>query len=49
MLELNRELSTSFVVVTHERALARQMDRILLLEAGVLKPLVPVAAAEDVY
>jgi lipoprotein-releasing system ATP-binding protein len=49
MLELNRELSTSFVVVTHERALARQMDRILLLEAGVLKPLAPVAAAEDVY
>jgi lipoprotein-releasing system ATP-binding protein len=38
MLELNRELKTSLVVVTHEPALARRMDRILLLEAGVLRP-----------
>jgi lipoprotein-releasing system ATP-binding protein len=38
MVELNRELGTSIVVVTHEPALARAMDRVLLLEAGKLGP-----------
>lgn len=37
MLELNAELRTSFLVVTHEPALARQMDRVLVLEAGTLR------------
>ena len=36
MLDLNREAGTSFIVVTHDQRLAEQMDRILLLEDGVL-------------
>lgn len=36
MLELNRELATSLIVVTHDRKLAARMDRILELEGGNL-------------
>jgi lipoprotein-releasing system ATP-binding protein len=36
LLELNRELSTSLIVVTHDRTLAGRMDRILELERGNL-------------
>ena len=37
MLELNREIRTTFLVVTHDRALAARMDRVLLLDHGQLK------------
>jgi lipoprotein-releasing system ATP-binding protein len=36
MLDLNRELATSLIVVTHDRKLAARMDRILELEGGNL-------------
>jgi lipoprotein-releasing system ATP-binding protein len=36
MLDLNRELATSLIVVTHDRKLAARMDRILELESGNL-------------
>jgi lipoprotein-releasing system ATP-binding protein len=36
MLELNRELATSLIVVTHDRRLASRMDRILELDGGTL-------------
>lgn len=36
MLELNREFQTSLIIVTHDHAIARRMDRILTLEGGVL-------------
>ena len=37
MLELNQDMKTSFIVVTHELRLAERMDRILKLEDGVLQ------------
>ena len=38
MLELNEELETSLVIVTHDHSIASRMDRILVLENGVLQP-----------
>ena len=39
MLELNHEIGTAIVLVTHDRNLARRMDRVLELTGGVLQPM----------
>ncbi len=39
MLELNREQQTSLVLVTHDRRLARRLDRVLELHQGKLREL----------
>jgi lipoprotein-releasing system ATP-binding protein len=39
MLELNHEVDTSIVLVTHDQTLARRMDRVLELTGGGLLPM----------
>ncbi|GAB2516838.1 lipoprotein-releasing ABC transporter ATP-binding protein LolD [Lysobacter humi (ex Lee et al. 2017)] len=41
MLTLNREQRTSLVLVTHDRRLARRLDRVLELHEGRLRQLAP--------
>ena len=40
LLELNREVGTALVLVTHDRRLARRLDRTLELTDGRLQPLI---------
>ena len=37
LISLNQALNISFVVVTHDQLIAKQLDRIVLLEAGCLE------------
>jgi lipoprotein-releasing system ATP-binding protein len=37
MLELNEELKTSLIIVTHDQSIAAQMDRVLVLDDGRLR------------
>jgi lipoprotein-releasing system ATP-binding protein len=39
MLELNHEIGTAIVLVTHDHNLARRMDRVLELTGGALQPM----------
>ena len=39
LLELNDEINTSLIIVTHDNAIAKKMDRILHLEDGIIHQL----------
>lgn len=38
LLELNQTSDSALVIVTHDKQIAQQMDRVLVMEGGVLKP-----------
>jgi lipoprotein-releasing system ATP-binding protein len=40
LIELNREIGTALIMVTHDRRLARKLDRTLELTQGHLQPLI---------
>ena len=39
LLELNDEMQTSLIIVTHDNLIAKKMDKILLLKDGVINQL----------
>ncbi|MCD4827825.1 MAG: ABC transporter ATP-binding protein [Candidatus Cloacimonetes bacterium] len=38
LLDMNRTLGQTFIIVTHDESLAARMKRVMLLEGGVLRP-----------
>ncbi len=47
MAELNTQLATSFIVVTHDEEFARSLDKVLLLRNGRLEPQVTMDGGAD--